>query len=151
LSSRGGARAWFWVQTSELVRARPSEVAFAGGDVPSALNKAKAAGQARPHHLGLSKLQLTAAPNIDTPEPPSNTRHHVCPVSRPLHHEAAVAAALDEAARQLVLQRRRLQAARSEVRRPRYGCCVWRSGMWSYGYHCRVWIDGLTGNGVQGR
>ena len=55
-------------------------------------------------------------PHLDHPHPPVQHRNHVRAVSCPRHHEAPMAPALDEAPLQLVHQRRRLQAARPEVR-----------------------------------
>lgn len=107
-----------------------SEVALAGGDRPLIKTKACGGPSAARRPIGVRFFRITTSPpptvktaiddstRLDPSDPPSNTRNHVCSVSRPLHHEAPVAAALDEAARQLVLQRRRLQAARSEVRSP---------------------------------
>lgn len=59
---------------------------------------------------------IAGTPHLDHPHTPVEHRKHVRAVSRPHDHEAPVAAALDEAPRQLVQQRLRLQAARSEVR-----------------------------------
>lgn len=63
-----------------------------------------------------SNLQLTAALPLDPRAPPPNICNHVCALSRPLPDQAPVAAALGQAARQLVRQCRRLQTARIEVR-----------------------------------
>merc|ERR1711981_750483 len=50
--------------------------------------------------------------------PPSHCRSHVESFARKVCRQATVAEQLDEAARKLVQQRRRLQTARLEVRRP---------------------------------
>jgi hypothetical protein len=66
-------------------------------------------------------------PPIRHPITPSNPRNHVCAVPRPFHQQAPMAPEVDEAARQLVLQRRRIQAARIEVRSPRTRRIGWRN------------------------
>ena len=60
-------------------------------------------------------IQLHSRLDIDLT---TSRRHHVSTLSRNLHREAAMAEEDDDAAVQLVLQRRRLQEARLEVRTP---------------------------------
>jgi len=70
----------------------------------------------------LSRLERHSIryPASPTPRhrPDDLRRHHVSTLSRNLHREAAMAEKDDDAAVQLVLQRRRLQEARLEVRTP---------------------------------
>jgi hypothetical protein len=101
-----------------------------GGDRPLIKTKHCCGPSAARRPIGFRFFRITTSPRppvktaiddstaLDHPDPPLNTRHHVCAVSRPLHYEAPVAAALDEAARELVLQCRRLQAARPQVQTP---------------------------------
>lgn len=49
--------------------------------------------------------------------PHTHNRNHVVALARPLHHEAPLADALGPAAQQVVLRQRRIQEARSEVRK----------------------------------
>jgi hypothetical protein len=62
------------------------------------------------HHSIAGTLQL------DHPHTTVEHRNHVRAVLRPRHYEAPMAPALDQAPLQLVHQRRRLQAARPQVR-----------------------------------
>ena len=122
-----GTKSAAWWAASQLVGERRT-----GGGVRRA-GQLACCKSFRPWRAGSNSLRrlkdLTTAtrtpieppPPPAAPEPaPESTRaqHHVCAVPRSLHHEAPVAAALGPAARQVVRQRRWLQAARSEVPTP---------------------------------
>jgi len=156
-------------QTSELAVDGTGEVALTGGDGAELdQDQARSGGWAASpssaywrsllSHYDLTtsrlsklRLQLTTASRSDHPEPPSKICNHVCAVPCSLHYEAAVAAALGEAPLQLVLQRRRLQAAWTEVRSPRDGWRVEKSGKGRWAGDCRKRTDGLTAFAAQGR
>jgi hypothetical protein len=86
---------------------------------------------------------IAGTPHLDHPHTPVEHRNHVRAVPRPRHYEAPMAAALDQAPLQLVHQRRRLQAARPQVR------CTpqdrWRNLGTGYLGHFWDALDGQTG------
>jgi hypothetical protein len=64
------------------------------------------------------------------------TTHHVGPLPRQLCHQASMAEVVDDSTRQLVHQRRRLQAARSAVRTFSLHQLRWQTLQLGVGYPC---------------